>query len=165
MPDKGFWSSADLVSGRLAAASLDSLGIVTFYPSGSYSAFYVSSMPEYEGGQADKQFLYNAISYQGPTVVDEPENCVFPTDFVLLQNYPNPFNLSTIFEYQLPQDCEVTLEVFNLLGQKVAVLVSARQAAGHQAVGWHRGSLASGTYFYQLRAGNFLTVKPLVILK
>jgi len=165
VPDKGSWSSTDLVRGRVAAASLDNLGIVAFYPAGSYAAFYISSMPEYEGGETDKQFLYNAISYQGPTDVDEPENSVFPTDFVLLQNYPNPFNLSTIFEYHLPLDCEVTLEVFNLLGQKVAVLVSARQAAGHKAVGWHRGSLASGTYFYQLRAGNFLTVKPLVILK
>ncbi|TET67099.1 MAG: T9SS type A sorting domain-containing protein [Candidatus Zixiibacteriota bacterium] len=165
VPDKGFWSSADLVSGRVAAATLDNLGIVAFYPAGKYVAFYISSMPEYEGGETDKQFLYNAISYQGPTDVDEPENSIFPTDFVLLQNYPNPFNLATIFEYRLPLDCEVTLEVFNLLGQKVAVLVSARQAAGHKAVGWHRGSLASGTYFYQLRAGDFLTVKPLVILK
>jgi hypothetical protein len=165
VPDKGFWSSADLVSGRVAAASLDNLGIVAFYPAGKYVAFYVSSMPEYEGGETDKQFLYNAISYQGPTDVEEPENSVFPREFALLQNYPNPFNLSTIFEYHLPQDCEVTLEVFNLLGQRVAVLVSARQAAGHKAVGWHSGSLASGTYFYRLRAGDFLTVKPLLILK
>jgi len=165
VPDKGSWSSGDLVSSRVAAASLDSLAIVTFYPAGSYAAFFISSMPEYEGGETDKQFLYNAISYQGPTDVEEPENSVFPRQFALLQNYPNPFNLSTIFEYHLPQDCEVTLEVFNLLGQRVAVLVNARQTAGHKAVGWDGGSLASGTYFYQLRAGDFLTVKPLLILK
>lgn len=163
--ERGSWTGADLTASRVAAATLDSIGLVSFYPAGKYAAFYVSSMPEYGGGETDKQFLYNAISYQGPTDVDEPENSVFPREFVLLQNYPNPFNLSTIFEYHLPQDCEVTLEVFNLLGQKVAVLVSARQAAGHKAVGWHSGSLASGTYFYRLRAGNFLTVKPLLILK
>ncbi|MFQ5869183.1 MAG: T9SS type A sorting domain-containing protein [Candidatus Zixiibacteriota bacterium] len=165
-PDKGFWTGADLRGARVAAATLDdTLGIVTFYPAGSYAAFYISSMPEYEGGETDKQFLYNAISYQGPTDVDEPENSVFPREFALLQNYPNPFNLLTIFEYHLPRDCEVTLEVFNLLGQKVAVLVNARQAAGHKAVGWRNGSLASGTYFYQLRAGSYLSVKPMVILK
>jgi hypothetical protein len=165
VPNKGFWSSGDLVSSRVAAATLDSVGVVTFYPAGSYAAFFISSMPEYEGGEIDKQFLYNAISYQGPTEVDEPENSVFPREFALLQNYPNPFNLSTIFEYHLPQECEVTLQVFNLLGERVAVLVNARQAAGHKAVGWHSGSLASGTYFYRLRAGGFQSAKSMVILK
>lgn len=165
VPDKGFWSSGDLVSSRVAAATLDSVGLVTFYPAGSYAAFFISSMPEYQGGEADKQFLYNAISYQGPTDIDEPENPVFPREFALLQNYPNPFNLSTIFEYHLPQDCEVTLEVLNLLGQRVAILVNARQTAGRKAVGWYSGSLASGTYFYRLRAGGFQSTKPMVILK
>lgn len=89
----------------------------------------------------------------------------FPTAFSLQQSYPNPFNPSTTIRYGLPQDADVTLEVFNALGQRVALLVSEKQAAGYHEAHFTAGGLASGAYFYTIRAGDYYATKSLVLLK
>lgn len=165
VPESGFWSDEDLVGSRVAAATSDDLGIVSFYPAGSYAAFYISSMPEYGGGETDHQFLYNVITYRGPTGVEEYENPELPDELLFIRNYPNPFNTSTVFEYNLPRDCEVTLEILNLLGQKIAVVTAGRKTAGCRMVRWDSQHLCSGTYFYRLSAGDLVAVKSLVITK
>ena len=66
-----------------------------------------------------------------------------PTDFALGQNYPNPFNPSTIIPYQIPASAPVRLDVFNLLGQRMATLVDAEQAAGAHTAVWD-GTDAAG---------------------
>ncbi|MBN1162992.1 MAG: T9SS type A sorting domain-containing protein [Candidatus Krumholzibacteriota bacterium] len=83
----------------------------------------------------------------------------------LAQNYPNPFNPVTQIKYQLARDCHVRLEVFNILGQKVAILVDERQEAGYKTISWNAGSLSSGIYFYRLRAGDFRQTRKMVLLK
>ncbi len=89
----------------------------------------------------------------------------FPTAFSLEQSYPNPFNPSTTIRYGLPQDADVTLEVFNTLGQRVALLVSEKQAAGYHETRFTAAGLASGAYFYVIRAGDYYATKSLVLLK
>jgi hypothetical protein len=165
VPESGFWSDEDLVGSRVAAATSDDLGIVSFYPAGSYAAFYISSMPEYGGGETDHQFLYNVVTYQGPTGVEEYENPELPDELLFIRNYPNPFNASTVFEYNLPRDSEVTLEILNLLGQKVEVVASGKQSAGFKIVRWNSRHLSSGTYFCRLSAGELVAVKSLVITR
>lgn len=84
---------------------------------------------------------------------------------VLAQNYPNPFNPSTTIRYALPARTNVTLTVFNTLGQSVATLVNGSESTGTHEVRFDGSGLASGVYFYQLRAGEYLTVKKLLLVR
>jgi len=86
------------------------------------------------------------------------EDDVLPGEFALKQNYPNPFNPSTSISFTLPQTEDVTLSVYNLLGQKVATLLSSQQMnVGTHSVQFDASSLASGMYLYRLEAGSSYT--------
>jgi hypothetical protein len=88
-----------------------------------------------------------------------------PKQFALEQNYPNPFNPSTTIRYQLPVASEVKLEVYDVLGKKIATLVNERQSAGSYQVVWNASGLSSGTYFYRLQAGTFVETKKMIMVK
>jgi hypothetical protein len=93
-----------------------------------------------------------------------------PTTFNLSQNYPNPFNPVTNFKFSLPQASHVKIEIFNILGQNVNTLVDEDMKAGSFAVDWNgkdqRGvEVSSGIYFYRIIAGDFSSVKRMVLLK
>jgi hypothetical protein len=88
-----------------------------------------------------------------------------PKTFLLEQNYPNPFNPSTTIRYQLPVASEVKLEVYDVLGKKIATLVNERQSAGSYQVVWNASGLSSGTYFYRLQAGTFTQTKKMILVK
>jgi hypothetical protein len=87
------------------------------------------------------------------------------TDYKLNQNYPNPFNPGTVISYQLPENNFVTIKVFNLLGKEVATLVNNNQTAGVHNVTFDASNLSSGLYLYKIQAGNFTSVKKLMLLK
>ncbi|MCJ7578139.1 MAG: T9SS type A sorting domain-containing protein, partial [candidate division Zixibacteria bacterium] len=107
-----------------------------------------------------------------PTAVEEEEEegSITPKDFELYQSYPNPFNNQTIIKYDLLKPCQVTLTIYNILGQKVKTLVEGYQEAGTKIINWDGKDekdkdLASGIYFYQLRAGEVTQTKRMVLLK
>ena len=90
--------------------------------------------------------------------------------FELFQNYPDPFNPSTVIEYSLPVESQVRIIIFNTLGQKVTTLVNSKQKSGNYKVSWNASGIASGIYFYSLKAENnsgkdFYTVKKMILLK
>ncbi len=95
------------------------------------------------------------------------------TSYKLAQNYPNPFNPTTTISYQLPVASDVKLEVFDILGKKVATLVNGRQAAGAYTYTWNANAVASGVYFYRLQAGatngasnaTFVETKKMMLVK
>lgn len=97
-------------------------------------------------------------------------NVIRPDEFALLQNYPNPFNPSTNISFSLPDAAEVTLEIYNVLGQKIVTLVNAYYEAGEHVVQWDGrdavgSSVSSGIYFYRLTAGTAVTSKKMMLLK
>jgi photosystem II stability/assembly factor-like uncharacterized protein len=88
-----------------------------------------------------------------------------PSHFYLFQNYPNPFNPKTIIEYQLPLNSYVILKIYDMLGREVATPVSKLESAGTHKVVFNGNNLASGIYFYTLRAGDFEASKKMILLK
>ncbi len=93
-----------------------------------------------------------------------------PTVFMLEQNYPNPFNPETVIHFSLPKASSVEITVFNMLGQKIQNLSNTRYEAGIHSISWNgkdqNGNfVSSGIYLYQLRAGNFLQVKKMTLLR
>ncbi|MFA6587844.1 MAG: peptidoglycan DD-metalloendopeptidase family protein [Patescibacteria group bacterium] len=93
------------------------------------------------------------------------EDVSLPKEFALSQNYPNPFNPTTTISYTLPQAGEVSLEVYNLLGQKVETILNEYQEAGEYAKTWEASRYASGVYFYRLSAGSFTQTKKMLLVK
>ena len=88
-----------------------------------------------------------------------------PSEFFLSQNFPNPFNPSARIEYKLPRAANVSLKVFNMLGQEVSRLVYEYQDAGYKSVIFDASSLPSGVYLYRLQAGSFADVRKMLFLR
>jgi hypothetical protein len=88
-----------------------------------------------------------------------------PQYFQLNQNYPNPFNSSTQINYALPQAAQVKIEIYDILGRRVAVIVDEDQQAGYHQVDWNAAGKSSGLYFYKIQAGNFIKSRKMVLLK
>ena len=88
-----------------------------------------------------------------------------PLGYQLNQNYPNPFNPNTIIKYELPTTNYVNLSIFNVLGEKVATLVSERQNAGYYQVEWQASRFSSGVYYYRVESGEFHDVKKMILLR
>ncbi|OGC79698.1 MAG: hypothetical protein A2W07_01205 [candidate division Zixibacteria bacterium RBG_16_43_9] len=113
---------------------------------------------------------WTPIFYRGALDVKDVNTPTKPTVFSLAQNYPNPFNPKTMIRFALPKDSWVKLEVYNILGQKVKTLVDEKLAAGVKEVEWDgrdgKGlEVASGIYFYRIKADDFSDVKKMVMLK
>ncbi len=89
----------------------------------------------------------------------------FPTKFSLSQNYPNPFNPATSIKYEISSPQFVTIKVYDLLGREIATLVNEKKTAGEYKVEFSSANLPGGIYFYQLRAGDFVETKKMVLLK
>ena len=88
-----------------------------------------------------------------------------PKEFKLEQNYPNPFNPSTVISYQLPVISKVTLKVYDILGSEVKTLVNEEQEAGYKEVQFNAANFASGMYVYRLTAGDYISVKKMLMIK
>jgi photosystem II stability/assembly factor-like uncharacterized protein len=92
-------------------------------------------------------------------------NSVYASSFELSQNYPNPFNPSTVISYQLPVSSNVTLKVFDVLGNEIATIVNEDKPAGEYEVEFNSNGLPSGIYFYKLTAGEYNQTQKMVYLK
>lgn len=107
---------------------------------------------------------------QWTDVEDETGEEVFPTEFALSDNYPNPFNPETRIGYFVPRACRVRLEIFNVLGQKIRILVNEHQTVGNREVSWDGKNeagekVSSGVYFYKLQAEDFVQTKKMVLIR
>jgi|TARA_Y100000294_G_scaffold96753_1_gene89937 hypothetical protein len=95
---------------------------------------------------------------------------IIPIIYTLHQNYPNPFNPITSLRYDLPEQEQVTLTVYDLMGREITQLVNTTQEAGYRSVQWnatnmHGKPVSAGVYLYQIRAGEFVQTRKMALLK
>ncbi len=106
---------------------------------------------------------FSLIIKPGTAVSTETEE--LPSVVALLQNYPNPFNPSTTINFDLPAQGHVRMDVFNIMGRRVATLIDKPMHAGYHQVRFNASHLASGMYIYRLAAGNTVITKKLTLIK
>lgn len=105
----------------------------------------------------------NGISYG--SLVSVPSSKTWYSSFELYQNYPNPFNPVTVIQYNLKTESEVSLILYNILGQMASILDSGLKYAGTHKITFDGNSLSSGIYYYRLQSGQFIESKKLVLIK
>ncbi len=133
----------------------------------AYGVFYTGydsprlAAGEGEGPGGDQDFMAVGIGV-GNAVGSEDG---VPGRFGLSQNYPNPFNSVSNFEFRIAKSGDVSLKVFNLLGQEVAAIVNERVSPGTYARRWDAAGVPSGVYFYKLQAAGYVETRKLVLLK
>jgi hypothetical protein len=88
-----------------------------------------------------------------------------PFTFALLQNYPNPFNSQTTITYELKENAQVSLSIYNIFGQLVETLINDYRSPGYHSVLWNASNVSSGLYFYRIEAGEYTETRKCLILK
>ncbi len=133
-------------------AAQDSLGnFVTTKPSGGRGLNPPGSTPP------DSMLTYNVVT----GIAGNTE----PYVYSLEQNYPNPFNPVTSIHYQLAEDVNVSLKVYDVTGKEIATLVNRKQNAGNHTIEWNASQYSSGVYFYRLTAGKFTEIRKMILIK
>lgn len=178
-PGLGGWRIL-LTGAATASTTTDSLGFYTFTDlgPGSYSVAeslqtgWRQTMPGPPGtytitANGAPQLAVHANRNFGNTLTvsvadDEKE---LPKVFALHQNYPNPFNPQTKIRFEIPDRAHVVLHVYNLMGQEVATLLDATKEPGRYDVIFDASELSTGIYFYRLNAGNYTSVRKLILVK
>ena len=148
----------------------------------SYDSIYQFEGQNFQPGQWQHYGAYNPLKRTyteveyaimicpKPLGVKDRGEIITPKDFQLYQNHPNPFNSETVIKYELKKTCFVTFSIYNVLGERVTTLVKEKQNAGSHTVSWdgkdeNGKDLASGVYFYELKAGDVTQTKRMVLLK
>jgi hypothetical protein len=112
-------------------------------------------------------YRLNQIDFDGTSkltnIIEVNTNSV--VSYILKQNYPNPFNPSTSISYQIPERNFVSLKVIDILGNEVSTIVNEQQDAGMHKISFNASNLASGVYLYQLKVGNFVATKRMLLMK
>jgi hypothetical protein len=146
------YTDADLLTAGLGGFPVGDLG---WFPT-QYASWKAQEV-------AELIHLDNVLT--GKVVVSVNNAPQVPQAFQLQQNYPNPFNPSTVISYSIAKAGNVTLKVYNMLGQEVATLVNGYQAASSYDVNFNASSLSSGVYLYELRTGSNAIIKKMVLMK
>jgi Secretion system C-terminal sorting domain/Sortilin, neurotensin receptor 3, len=109
--------------------------------------------------------VINGVLYGDTTITAIKEDPVKPYKFALSQNYPNPFNPQTVINYELRITGHVKLTIYDIAGRKIETLISQPQSAGKHSVTFKADNLASGVYYYRIKAGSFIKTKKMVLLR
>jgi hypothetical protein len=110
-------------------------------------------------------YSYRAFRYDWQPAATSTGVNGAPSTYMLAPNYPNPFNPATTIQFSIARQSRVTLEVFNLLGERVSTLVDEQRPAGSYSERLDGTRLASGVYFYRLKAGDFTATRRMVLLR
>lgn len=113
----------------------------------------------------DKDYFHNIELSWNSTVTIIKDDAPIVNSFSLDQNYPNPFNPSTSIRYILPENSDVVLSIYDIVGKKVATIVNQQQSAGEYTVNFNAAGLTSGVYLYKLTAGKFSETRKMYLVK
>lgn len=160
-------SSLKIQNGELTQTSRQS------YSAGKYTFTFTYTAPSAEGNQtlyatgmsARQQWNFSpdfTVSVSNATDVRDRTDI---KEFSLKQNYPNPFNPATIISYELPEAADVKLTVTDILGREVAQLVNSYQQAGSYNINFDASALANGIYLYRIKAGSYVSIKKMTLIK
>jgi predicted GH43/DUF377 family glycosyl hydrolase len=160
------WSKADSINPVLEVGlpgAWDGIGIGdpdVIFDGNTYHMYY-------DGSGWDGNFRFRIGYATDSSMVDIDGNVQnnLIREFELSQNYPNPFNPSTTIEFDLPRTGEVSLKIFNILGEEVATLLSASLLSGSYSVNWDASVYASGVYLYRLQAGEYIETRKMVLMQ
>ena len=128
------------------------------------SWYYRISAFDFNGNESE-------YSQEVGVLVGVEEENQLPTEYSLSQNYPNPFNPSTMIKYGVPEESNIKIEIFNMLGQSLGLLVNSKNSAGYYEATWNASNLPSGIYIISIKAvgvnsqKNFNQVKKALLLK
>lgn len=166
-------SSQFVVERTLKSSQSQKISAATWVAVGTVNASNNSNTPR-TYTYTDNQVKPGTYSYRLKTVDNDGSysysatteaTVSLPKSFSVEQNYPNPFNPSTMIAFSLPQSMKVSLVVFNTIGQEVARLIDETLEAGYYQKSFNAGNFPSGTYLYQLRAGNSVLTKKMLLIK
>jgi hypothetical protein len=134
------------------------------------TAIFSMNIPAYGSAVLIVSDSVKKISVPTITSVNTNTAASLPIAFKLHQNFPNPFNPSTTIVFDLPKDGRISVRLYNLLGEEIAVLANGVYSAGVHQVRWdgrsnHGGVASSGVYFVRLDAGTMTDTKKIVLLK
>ncbi len=177
------WSTVDLRSYNISTDNAFAVGFIIGTASPSVMATNYISQDAYHSwtylqaaddvtipgwyflGSGDTVSIYLIRAYVSLVTGVKQEIELKPNTFSLSQNYPNPFNPSTIIQYRIPVNGMVAIKVFDILGREIKALVNDYKTAGNYSISFDASKFASGVYFYQLRAGNFISTKKMLLIK
>ena len=122
------------------------------------------------GGRANNVDNFKVLLSSGTTAVENSPESLLPSEFSLSRNYPNPFNPQTQFEYTVPHSAHISIAIYNLLGQKVRILVSGVQAAGTYRAQWDglsgsNRAVTSGIYLLRLSSDGFVATRRMMLTR
>ena len=125
------------------------------------------STPDSPPGSAARRIVKGGLDFVDGllTSISNTSSAIIPEVFSLAQNYPNPFNPSTKISFSIPQQSQVTLKIYDVLGKEVMTLVNDVKSAGNYEVEFNASNLSSGAYFYKIQAGQFTDIKRMMLIK
>jgi hypothetical protein len=129
---------------------------------GNFNA-YIDTSSQISGDVAVHQPLLNLIENYTTAVNESASN--IPEKYELFQNYPNPFNPTTKISFNLPEQTHVTLNIYNILGQKISTMINKEMQAGKYNEEFNASALSSGIYLYRITTDHFSSIKKMMLLK
>jgi hypothetical protein len=163
--NSGFEVEKQVGSGQSAVGNWEKIGFVEGNGTTAETNYY--SFEDKNLSSGTYQYRLRQIDFDGSfeySNVIEVEIDI-PNEFSLSQNYPNPFNPSTTIQFSIPQPVNVKLTVYNLLGERIALLLDRYLESGTHSVTFSAEDLNSGLYFYKIEADKFTAIRKLILLK
>jgi hypothetical protein len=171
------WQSTDDING----SGVESVTLYASIDGGAYNVFgttnedslqvtLATGVHKYSFYALGKDYIGNVESIRPAIIGTESTNGIEqienkPAKYSLSQNYPNPFNPVTTIEFSIPKTDNVTIKIYNVLGQEIKTLINGKMDAGTYKAEWQANNNSSGIYFYQMKAGDFSSTKKLILLK